>query len=335
MNKILVLLFALVLAFGCFQTEQPPENLSTQEPQPPPYTPPPVVEQPPQPTALELANQSALDFALSSSTYSYDGFGLTLYNYSQQNDSFTFVYLYNSQYSGFGNRSIYFLEQALSTHSLVINVKGTQVTYAVLDGVYDELNDDWIDVAKKFDNTPSDIETVKQIALDFVKHSDYFKKTASAGTEPRTSNYSVNKISNTLYEVTVYVPTSSDGQYTDMTRVLVDNYVPYFPNSNLQRYWVEIYLDPNADYSQIITQLPNPKCPPGQLIATGTKMKFCYPPSSTNGMPCSSSSSCIRGACVRTSMGEFGTPTKCFDYPYGCKYWVAEQNKAAQLFCLT
>lgn len=337
MKKLWFIFPVLIILFGCLESASP-EPIVLNEQQPVPvqnYTNNNTIQPEPEPTALELANETAFEFAISTSTYLYDGFGILLSNYSENDDEFTFTYLYNSQYAGFGNRSEFYLKSSLSTHTLVIVVEGDQVKSAVVDGVYDELKLEMVDVAKSFDYDFVDLETCKQIAIDFVEQSDVFKSTVYPGLSALTSNYSVTRLSDTLCMVYVKIPTSQDSVYGESVTVFVDHDSAFFPNSNSQRSWIDIYMDPNADYSLIYVPLPDPLCPQGQLIATSTHTKFCYEPTDTNNLPCSSSASCDRGACIRTSMGEFGTPTKCFDYPYGCRYWVAENNKPAQLVCLS
>ncbi|MFH1784844.1 MAG: hypothetical protein ABH842_00285 [Candidatus Micrarchaeota archaeon] len=336
MKKLWFLFPMLIILFGCFEQSTPEpivldeqlsvpvqSNNTTQ-----------IIETQPEPTPLEIANQTAFEFAILSSTYAYDGFGMTLLNYSE-GDEFTFTYLYNSQYAGFGNRSEFYLKSSLRTHTLVLTVVDSEVTSAILDGVYNELELGMVDVAETFDFDLVSLETCKELAIDFVEQSNVFQTKVYQGMSAWTNNASVTRLSDTLCQVRVFIPTSSDGQYYESVYVFVDHDVVFFPNSNSQRSWIDIYMDPNADYSIILTPLPNPLCPPGQLMATSTHLKFCFEPTITNNMPCSSSVSCERGACVRTSMGEFGTPTKCFDYPFGCRYWVAENNQPAKLVCLS
>jgi len=337
LTKILVIAGLLLLLAGC--TGQPPlpqaqENAAV-EPQNATPQPPAVLA--PAPTLFDIANGSAHSFALESQTYAYDGSGLSLRNYSAANGLFGFTYTYVSSHSGFGNRSAYSLAQMQTPHTLVMRVSGEDVTSAVLDGAYDELRGEWIDVAKNFDLTPVDKAQSMQAAIDYVKGTDGFRKNARPGARVWIDDYYAGKLTDTAWSFTVFYETRAmtAGEYVrEAVTVTVIRYVPYEHNKTLaNKMWVDWYSDPTTDYSALISGIPDPKCPPGQLIAGNLNLKFCFPPTSTHGKPCSKTEDCERGACMRVSMGEYGPPAKCSDYPFGCRYWLFNSTNPVKV-CL-
>jgi hypothetical protein len=209
-------------------------------------------------------------------------------------------------------------------HTLTIQIKEGQITSAILDGVYDELAQDWIDLAKQWDLTPKDKNKSIQIALDHMKNSDYYKQYAAPGSD--VSAFSVDKLTDTAYLVAVRFQGKKVEDYSKYRfygYITVNNYVPFLHNQTLiYKQGVNWFSDPTTNYSQVTGHIPDPKCPGDQKIATNLTYKFCYAPTSTDGIPCSKSEDCERGACIRTSSGSHGPPTLCKDYPFGCRFWL-------------
>jgi hypothetical protein len=331
-----VLMLSLVFLLGCMAPEEEaaePEMPEVEIEETPPVQ-PPEPEPEPEPTPLEKANATAHGFAVNSSTYAYDGSGLTLTNHTEDDDRFTFTYDFTSKYSGFGDRSAYRLEKMETQHTLLIGVEDGIVTSAVLDGVYDELEGGWIDLAANFDFTPTDRNRSIDMAIEFVKQSEQFNERAKQGSDVWVEGRDVDKISDTCYRVGVRFNRKVDQTRTDMLNVRVNHYEPFMLSEDFDsRFWQSWYTDPTADYTKVSAHIQKPKCPKGQLVATSLEQKFCYEPTGTHDMPCSSDEQCDMGACMRTSMGEFGPPAKCNDYPFGCRFWLFK-DRAPMKTCL-
>jgi len=336
--KLYPALMLFILFFGCVGQSAAPQKSSENITAPQQNITPPIQAEPqPQPTQSELANASAYSFAKNSSTYAYDGSDLALKDSREANGTYTFTFSFNSAHSGFGNRSANDLEEMETQHSITIIVSSGKVISAVLDGVYDELDGEWIDVAKNFDLTPTDKNRSKQIAIEFVKNSEEFQQNARSGSPIWIDDFFVYKSSDTAYLITVFYETN-EFHYNEFERgsisLTVNGYSAYIHNESLRTNdWIDWYSDPTTDYSKLNAHIPNPKCPSDQQIAANLTYKFCYKPSLTDGKPCSKSEDCERGACIRMSMGEFGPPAKCKDYPYGCRYWLFE-GKSPVKVCL-
>jgi len=292
----------------------------------------------PEPILSEIVNEKAYDFAKSSSTYAYDGSDLELDGYDEDNEIFTFTYTYKSRYSGFGDRTQYVLGLMETKHTLNIVFFGEELESVVLDNVYDEIKEELIDVAKNIDLSPTDREQSKEIAIEFAKETEELKQNARSGSPVWVDDIDIDKITDTTYKFIVRFetdePYGANSYRKGEINVVVNRYEPFvidenFPESALNDW----YLDPTGTYDEVNVNIPDPKCPPGQLIAVSRTMKFCYTPTATHELPCSSDAQCDKGACMRTSMGDYGPPAKCKDYPYGCRYWLFE-DKLPALVCM-
>jgi hypothetical protein len=75
-------------------------------------------------------------------TYAYDGSGLRLVNYVQQ-ESFpvrhVLTYAFTSSHAGYGDRSGMVTAQVITDHSIVITITDGTVQSAVIDGTWDEM----------------------------------------------------------------------------------------------------------------------------------------------------------------------------------------------------
>jgi len=76
-------------------------------------------------------------------TYVYDGFDLEYLDGKtlEAENTYRFVFSFQSRASGYGNRKGQFLAQVITDHKTEITVKDGTVTRAITDGIYDEINE--------------------------------------------------------------------------------------------------------------------------------------------------------------------------------------------------
>jgi hypothetical protein len=78
-------------------------------------------------------------------TYVFDGTDLNLeevlaLDLANCESCYQFVYSFNSRHSGYGNREGKILAQVITPHSLVVTIENGRIVQAVIDDIYDELN---------------------------------------------------------------------------------------------------------------------------------------------------------------------------------------------------
>lgn len=94
-------------------------------------------------TSPEEAELIAEEWIMNSPTYSYDGSELTLEDHEIREsypEQHRLNYSFVSSQAGYGNRSGEILAQVITPHNIVVTVAGGEVTSAVIDGVWDEMN---------------------------------------------------------------------------------------------------------------------------------------------------------------------------------------------------
>lgn len=79
-------------------------------------------------------------------------------------------------------------------------------------------------------------------------------------------------------------------------------------------------------YDEIHAILLVKDCPRDYREYEWEEGSFCYRPSSTDGIPCSFSRQCEKGACEVKSSGQMGPRGVCSDYMYGCRSWLYDQE---------
>ena len=102
----------------------------------------------------KLAQKRAQQWIKNNSpTYVYDGFDLTLKDAENiSGNKYRLRYSFKSRGAGYGDRSNKMIAQVITDHELVVTVEDNEVTKAISDEKYDELNDRMItagDQAKK------------------------------------------------------------------------------------------------------------------------------------------------------------------------------------------
>lgn len=128
-------------------------------------------------TSPEEAEEIAEEWIMNAPTYSYDGSSLTLEEHQvletypeQHRLNYSFI----SSRAGYGNRSDEMLAQVITNHTIVVTVSGGEVTYAVIDGVWDERSQRMLaDIVTMESNMPCN-ETpwqnwYEQGDIDFIK----------------------------------------------------------------------------------------------------------------------------------------------------------------------
>lgn len=78
-------------------------------------------------------------------TYVFDGMDLNLeevllLDLVDCEDCYQFVYQFNSRHSGYGDREGQILAQVITPHSLIVTIENGKITQAIIDEIYDELN---------------------------------------------------------------------------------------------------------------------------------------------------------------------------------------------------
>ncbi len=133
----------LILSLGCIgqknYTEGPPAaepylGYQQENPSEGPYT---------EEESLEIAQE----FVLNSPTYKFDGQEL---NYVETNKAqcqycWAFTFEFTSRHGGYGNRSKQMLTQMMTKHTAKVTVENGKVVAAVLDDVWDMINQEMID----------------------------------------------------------------------------------------------------------------------------------------------------------------------------------------------
>lgn len=96
--------------------------------------------------SFEESQQIAEGFAKNTSTYIYDGSDLKLKSSDTLKCPFCFEYIftYNSNHSGYGDRKGQVLAQVITPHTIVITIDQGKVVTAVVDGSYSELENRFI-----------------------------------------------------------------------------------------------------------------------------------------------------------------------------------------------
>ena len=84
----------------------------------------------------------AENFIKDSPTYKDDGSDLVFVSSQKTScdDCFTFVFTFRSREAGFGDRSDKIVAQVITPHEIVVEMQNGQVTKAIIDSKYDELN---------------------------------------------------------------------------------------------------------------------------------------------------------------------------------------------------
>lgn len=100
-------------------------------------------------TTEEDAFENARDFVLNSSTYSFDGYGLshqetTYPDIAGCEPCWQFIFDFNSTQAGYGNRSGEMLAQVITPHEAVITMHGIEVSSAILDGTWDMMEQEML-----------------------------------------------------------------------------------------------------------------------------------------------------------------------------------------------
>lgn len=168
MNKFVFTLIAFsVLLFGCLNNLTPIQNNSNTHLNDSNQTSIPVA-----PTLMTIETSHALDAARSfvenSPTYLWDGSSLDLIEiYSHSDcapgfyelfgtgeqgacvqmseslvfkDAYVFKFAFTSSHGGYGNRSGQIVTQAFTNHLIAVTVKNNDVISAIIDGKWDEVN---------------------------------------------------------------------------------------------------------------------------------------------------------------------------------------------------
>jgi len=84
----------------------------------------------------------AHNFVINSPTYHFDGSNLKLENSAALGCTgcFSFTYSFMSSHGGYGNRNGQMVTQVITSHRIVVTTQQGQITSAVIDGKFDELN---------------------------------------------------------------------------------------------------------------------------------------------------------------------------------------------------
>lgn len=139
MKKLVVLV--LILSLGCIgqgKTYTGEENLNEdyteEESQEEDYT-------------AEESLEIAQNFVLDSPTYMFDGEGLKHVETITLRcpSCWQFVFEFTCRHGGFGNRSKQMVTQVMTHHTAEVTVENGKVTYAVLDGKWDIINQELIE----------------------------------------------------------------------------------------------------------------------------------------------------------------------------------------------
>lgn len=85
-------------------------------------------------------------FAKNSSTYKFDGMALELESSETLKcpSCWDFIFSFQSRQAGYGDRKGQFLAQVITPHTLRVTVEKGEVIAAVVDGTYNELNNNFI-----------------------------------------------------------------------------------------------------------------------------------------------------------------------------------------------
>jgi hypothetical protein len=79
-----------------------------------------------------------------SPTYQFDGDNLTFISYEIQEDKQVLVYRFTSSQAGYGDRSDEVVAQVFTDHTIEIHIVDREIVSAVIDGVWDELEQNMI-----------------------------------------------------------------------------------------------------------------------------------------------------------------------------------------------
>ncbi len=125
------------------------------------------------------ASSFAYDFVKSSPTFSFDGIEESLRvdwaRVSPNNSNeFGVSLTFDSAHAGYGDRTGLVLAQVITTHSIHVKILDGKVTYAVMDGVWDELNQKFLSENYVPGNNLSPESKALELAQAFVKSSPTF-----------------------------------------------------------------------------------------------------------------------------------------------------------------
>ncbi len=93
-------------------------------------------------SSADMAEKAAGEWVNESPTFKFDGSGLTLlsYNVNKAQKTYEFSYSFVSAHGGYGDRTGQPVTQAITPHTIDVTVKDRTVISAIIDGIWDELN---------------------------------------------------------------------------------------------------------------------------------------------------------------------------------------------------
>lgn len=96
--------------------------------------------------SFEESQTVAENFAKNTSTYKFDGMDLKLESSEilRCPSCWDFIYFFQSRQAGYGDRKGQFLAQVITPHTLRVTMEKGEVVAAVVDGTYNELNNNFI-----------------------------------------------------------------------------------------------------------------------------------------------------------------------------------------------
>ncbi|MFB6181734.1 MAG: hypothetical protein ABEJ24_02445 [Candidatus Magasanikbacteria bacterium] len=158
MRKAISVISAFVLAFvligaGCGQNAKAPnkDNQKNDKNQKQAYT-------------LEESKQIAKEWIQNESpTYTFDGSKLKLKESSKMDkedcqDCYELVYEFESSHGGYGDRSDKMVTQVITPHEMTVIVEQGEVTKAITDGRFDEMNEKMVQNKNNSDKNSSEDE---------------------------------------------------------------------------------------------------------------------------------------------------------------------------------
>lgn len=139
--KKLIIILVLIVYLGCISQE---ENLTEGEfLEEESQTKEPVEEKS---LTVEESLEIARQFVLNSPTYKFDGLELQHVEIikGECQSCWIFVFEFTSRHGGYGDRSKQMLTQVMTKHTARVTVENGKVMHAVLDDVWDMLNQEMI-----------------------------------------------------------------------------------------------------------------------------------------------------------------------------------------------
>ncbi len=111
----------------------------------------------------------------SSPTYTHDGSDLEVVEEEETSDNvFEFIFEFESSSAGYGDRSDEMTAQVITPHTTKVVVEEDEVTSAITDGSYSELDDEMIE-----DDTSGDEASEEEVSLFFVLVEDGVEEVTS------------------------------------------------------------------------------------------------------------------------------------------------------------